>query len=374
MMKILSPLTFLFFLGFAYSCKNSEEDKRATNNEIINQALLNYEKELLKTQIDSLITKHQFNGLISIKRDDNILYEKTNGYADFDKKTALTSNTVFPIASISKQFTAVLILLLQEEQLLNVQNPVSQYLDSYSSPERKAITIHHLLTHTSGIHDFSNKLLFKSGTSYHYSNRGYNDLGLIIEKITKKNYETFISEKFRFWNMQNSFTPKTLINRPLAISTIGTINVPVTINDLPWRLEKKDIGTPAGGLLSTAQDLHLWNNLLYSNQILKTESLALYTQSYSSRPHYVLGDVGYGYGIMITENPKTYFHTGYVKGAPSLMLYYPNTKTSVIILSNFANEALGKAAIFEPHKKLKAITDALDLARIQTLNTNESEH
>ena len=77
--------------------------------------------------------------------------------------------------------------------------------------------------------------------------------------------------------------------------------------------------------------------------------------------HPILGKVGYGFGIMMNpQKPDAYFHTGYVKGSPSLNIYYPETKTSVIILSNIADESKGKDAIFIPHKEVKKLTDAIE--------------
>ena len=83
--------------------------------------------------------------------------------------------------------------------------------------------------------------------------------------------------------------------------------------------------------------------------------------------HPILGKVGYGFGIMMNEGkPGSYFHTGYVKGSPSLNIYYPETKTSVVILSNIADEAKGKNGFFNPHKEVKKITEAVENALIET--------
>ncbi|WP_435524009.1 serine hydrolase [Chryseobacterium indoltheticum] len=130
---------------------------------------------------------------------------------------------------------------------------------------------------------------------------------------------------------------------------------------MPKRLSNNEIGIPAGGVLSTIGDLHIWNNALYSGKIIKTESLKKFRAKSTERQHPILGTMGYGLGIMMNDNkPVSYFHSGYVKGAPSLNIYYPKTKTSVIILSNIADEEKGKSASFRPHIKIKEITDILE--------------
>lgn len=129
---------------------------------------------------------------------------------------------------------------------------------------------------------------------------------------------------------------------------------------MPKRLAESSISIAAGGILSTAQDMNIWNQSLYNGKILKQASLLAFKSKSADRNHPILGKMGYGFGIMMNlEKPNSYFHSGYVKGSPSLNIYYPETKTSVIILSNIADETLGKAGFFNPHKSIKRITDNL---------------
>ena len=81
----------------------------------------------------------------------------------------------------------------------------------------------------------------------------------------------------------------------------------------------------------------------------------------AERQHPILGKMGYGYGIMTNiGNPVAFFHSGYVKGSPSLNIYYPQTKTSVFILSNIADEEKGKSSTFRPHREIKNFTDMME--------------
>ena len=143
------------------------------------------------------------------------------------------------------------------------------------------------------------------------------------------------------------------------------------VPNMPKRLGGKEIGTPAGGILSTIQDLHTWNNSLYGGKILKPETLKQFMAKSAERRHAIFGKMGYAYGIMLNiGKPNSYFHSGYVKGSPSLNIYYPDTKTSVIILSNIADEEKGKGMTFKPHIEVKKITDHLE----NTLMQLRSEH
>lgn len=360
MSNICRVLFSLFLLMTIVSCK-SEVEKTAERNAVIDSTVSAFQKKLFQTQLDSVFSQNKFNGSISISQNGEKLYEKENGYGDFQAKTKLDSSSVFAIASVSKQFTAVLILLQQEAGKLNVNDKASKYLADFQKPNFEKVTIHQLLNHTSGLNDFGENLQFESGTDYSYSNKGYNYLGEIIAKVTGKSYDQNVKDLFAKVGMMHSSTAGLFQGKDFAYANTGTADAAQKVENMPKRLAEKTISTPAGGILSTVNDLHKWNEALYSGKILKPESLAAFRKNYVTRKHYVLGDVGYGYGIMSNiGKPEAYFHTGYVKGAPSLLIYYPETKTSVVILSNIANEGKGKEFIFIPHRKVKDLTDAVE--------------
>ena len=356
--------TFLLIVS-QVSCK-SEAEKITERNAVIDSTIVSFQKKLISAEMDSIFSKSKFNGSISIVQNGKTLYQRENGLEDFKTKSKLDSNSVFAIASVSKQFTAVLILLQQEAGKLNVNDPVSKYLSDFQKPKFDKITVHQLLNHTSGLNDFGENLQFESGTDYSYSNKGYLYLGEIIAKVSGKNYDENVKELFQKAGMNHSSTASIFAGNDFASANTGTFQNAQSVENMPKRLAEKSISTPAGGLLSTVSDLHKWNNALYSGKILKPETLSLFQKNYVTREHYVLGKVGYGYGIMMNEKqPEAYFHTGYVKGSPSLLVYYPQTKTSVVILSNFANESLGKESIFVPHKFVKENLDAVENAVVE---------
>lgn len=354
----------IFFIPFCFllSCTTEKPapppiDKKA----IIDSTITVFQKTLLKQQIDSTFKKYHFNGSIAVFKDSLPLYRKESGYSDFKRKTRINSNTIFAIGSVSKQFTAVMILLQMEQGKLNVTDKASKYLKEFQTKEYENITIHQLLNHTSGLNIMGGKLMFKSGTGFHYSNDGFNALGQIVEKVSGKSYSANALELFKKAGMIQSSTGDIFKGSNFASAYLGNAGNFAEVPNMPKRLGGKEIGIPAGGILSTIQDLHMWNNALYGGKILKPETLTLFMAKSAERRHAIFGKMGYAYGIMLNiGKPNSYFHSGYVKGSPSLNIYYPETKTSVIILSNIADEEKGKGLVFKPHIEVKKITDHLE--------------
>lgn len=362
--KLHVPTLFTFLLISLISCqkeirliKTAEVDKKS----IIDSTIIAFEKNLLKNQIDSVFKKYQFNGSVAVFKDSVELYRKNQGYSDFKAKTKIDSNTVFAIGSVSKQFTAVLVLLQVQQGKLNVDDKVSKYLKEFQNKEYENITIHQLLNHTSGLNTLGGKLQFKSGTDFFYSNDGFNTLGKIVEKVSGKSYDENVLELFKKTGMNHSSTGTSFKGDHFAGAYLGNVKTVEKIPNMPERLGSKDIGIPAGGILSTIDDLHIWNNALYNGKILTGEILQKFESKSAERKHPIFGKMGYGYGIMSNiGKPSSYFHSGYIKGSPSLNIFYPETKTSVIILSNIADEEKGKGFTFKPHVEIKKITDAIE--------------
>lgn len=364
-MNFKSILVFAFFL-FLFSC-NSEKEKvlqpKVSKDSIIDSTIIQYQRQLLANQLDSVFLKYNFNGSVGVFQGENILYRKDQGFENFKTKTKLDHNSVFAIASISKQFTAVLILLEEEKGRLSVEDKVSKYLPEFQTKTLDEIKIKELLNHTSGISDSGNRLLSRPGSEFHYSNKGFRFLGKIIEKISGKSYDENATELFQKAGMKSSTTANLVQGDHLAGAFIGNDKKFQEIANMPKRLAKEEISVPAGGILSTVSDLVRWNSKLYSGKILEPQSLKKMTQKSSDRNHPVFGKMGYGFGLMMSQNlPFSYFHSGYVKGAPSLLIYYPDSKTSVVILSNIADEVRGKKANFNPHRDIKQITDSMQNA------------
>lgn len=354
---LLSILSLLLF-----SCQKTESVQQPVNRKAIaDSAVVIFQKKLYKTQIDSVFNRYSFNGSVAVFKDTIQLYRRNNGFANFENKTEINDSTVFSIASISKQFTAVLILLQMEQGKLDLNDKASKYIKDFQKKEYENITIQQLLNHSSGLNNFGEKLLFKSGSGFNYSNDGFNALGKIVETVSGKSFDENIQELLKKAGMKNSSTGTTFKGENFAQTYVGNSKTQKKVENMPKRLSNKEIGIPAGGVLSTINDLHIWNNALYAGKIIQPETLKKFTSKSTERHYQIFGTMGYGLGIMMNDNkPVSYFHSGYVKGAPSLNIYYPETKTSVIILSNIADEEKGKSASFRPHLKIKEIADIFE--------------
>ena len=370
----MRPLKLFFYSTFLLiifsSCKSESEklaEETSARNALIDSVMTQFQRNLLTPQIDSVFSKSKFNGSISVMREGKILYEKQNGFENFKTKKPLDSQSVFAIGSVSKQFTAVMVLLLEDQGKLKTEDRVSKYLKEFQPKTLENITIAQLLNHTSGLNDSESGLLSKPGTQFHYSNKGYLYLGQLIEKVSGNSYGENAKELFAKAGMKHSSTADLFMDEHFASAFLGNSSNFQEVDNMPKRLTNNEISVGAGGVLSTISDLHQWNFALYNGKILKPESLKKFMTQSSDNNHPILGKVGYGFGIMMNEGkPESYFHTGYVKGSPSLNIYYPESKTSVVILSNIADEGKGKNAIFNPHKEVKKITEVAENALIET--------
>lgn len=355
--------TLLFVvLTLLLACKKSPTEEKTFLQEPNKDSLYIAEKrKQYQPIVDSIISQYNFNGSIRIGWKDQLIYTKHNGYSNFEKEQKISDSTTYAIASISKQFTAVLILGLEQKKKLNLDDAVGLYLEDFKNGEKKNITIKQLLNHTSGIVDYSKNLASKPGEHFNYSNKGYHYLQQIIEKVTGKSMAESLNLLCKELKLNNTHAAGSLNDSLFASAYIGTLSKPSEVSNMPQRLLDASISLGAGGVISNPEDLQKWNYLLYHGKIIAYSKLLHFIKKYSDRPHPILGTMGYGLGIMMNlKNPQAFFHSGYVKGAPSLNLYYPKSEISVIILSNFANENLGKKANFRPHLQLKQKADSIE--------------
>ena len=156
-----------------------------------------------------LLVKEKFNGSVLVARKGKILYQEQTGYADMEFKVPVSVHTKFEIASLTKPFTALLVLRLVQEGKLQLDDKLTKYLPEVTRPDAQAITVHHMLSHTSGIQDYvgispefaswtDKKVLeelaktpiqFVAGAQFQYSSSTYILLRIIIERVTGKSYE-----------------------------------------------------------------------------------------------------------------------------------------------------------------------------------------
>ncbi len=308
-------------------------------------------------EIDSFLAnlteKGVFSGAVLLAKDGIILFNKGYGMADKKQKFSITPQTRFLIASITKQFTAAAILMLQNKGALDVQDFLCNYIKNCPE-EWKSITIHHLLTHTSGISDTlvysyinttnlmtpaefvdwakRKPLAYKPGEKFDYSGAGYNLLGVIIESVSGKTYGTFLKE--------NIFDPlgmsSTGYDPQLVDLAVGYQNYNLGMKAIP---ENLSLFFASGGLYSTVADLHKWDQALYTEKLLP-ENLLDEMFKIQVVPGENLEGYGYGWVINPFNDHQSVFHNGNAAGFTAEIRRFPDDKETYILLSNVNNLAL----------------------------------
>ncbi len=298
--------------------------------------------------IQSYVANKQFMGSVLVARGTDILLDKGYGFADLEWDIPNSPTTRFRLGSVTKQFTAASILLLEERGKLSVNDPVKKYMSDAPAAWDK-ITIFHLLTHTSGIPNFTSfpdyaskepfpatpeqlvarfrekPLDFEPGEKFSYSNSGYVLLGYLIEKISGESYAKFVQE--------NIFTPLGMKDSGYdSNSTIiarrakGYMRGP----EGPVHAGYIDMTIPlsAGGLYSTTEDLLRWEQGLFGGKLVSAASLEKMTSAYKS-------DYAFGLLVHTTDGRKVIEHTGGIEGFNTIIRYFPEDKLMVVVLSNF---------------------------------------
>lgn len=289
---------------------------------------------------------------VLIAKDDAIIYRKAFGMANLELKVQMKPESVFQLASITKQFTSVAILILMEQGKLTLQDPLSKYIADY--PLGNEITIHHLLNHTSGIKDYTRipelraktrldispeemisnfknlPLEFNPNEKREYSNSGYFLLGYIIEKLSSMSYEDFIQKNiFDKLDMKNSYyanTYKIIPNRANGYQFYegNYENAEYMSATIPYA---------AGSLMSTIDDMFLWHKAIHKNILIseKSKQMAFTNHTLTNGKH---SDYGYGWFINEIAGVTTIEHPGGINGFSASGIYLPDTNIYVIVLSN----------------------------------------
>jgi CubicO group peptidase (beta-lactamase class C family) len=315
-------------------------------------------------KLDQLLGLYQeygkFNGSVLVALEDEVLYKKGFGEANMEWQIPNAPDTKHRLGSITKQFTAMLILQLAAEGKLDLQAKVNTYLPDYPEENGNRITIHHLLTHSSGIPNYTAlpelmknesrnpftpkefmakfsglELEFTPGETFKYSNSGYFLLGVIIEEVSGTSYEKLLQEKiFDPAGMKDSgfdHYETILPKRAAGYQKSGQsyVNAPYLDMSIPYA---------AGSLYSTVEDLYRWDKALYTKQLLPKEYLDLYFKPYIS----AFGNAQYAYGWAISEDPigntdkslKTIGHGGGINGFNTIISRAPSDHSLIVLLNN----------------------------------------
>jgi CubicO group peptidase (beta-lactamase class C family) len=317
----------------------------------------------LNRSIDSLLISNNgqpFSGVILIAKGADEIYSNAWGFSEMRVQKTLTRKSQFVIGSLSKQLTAAMVLQAYDQGLLKLDLPIKKYLPLMSATWSDTVTIHHLLTHTHGIVALNEPLAFVPGTQFQYSQLGFELLANILESVTHQSFETLSNELFKKCNMMSSTHPFT---KQLYMNVVkGYASVNTTSKLKPVSIEKSTENYAAAGcFVSNADDLVKWNQLLYGGKLLSDSAFKLMISIYPNavRNHPLFGPTTYGYGTTITQKDGLLQigQTGFAPGFISMNFYFPESKVSVIVLSNFAHDTEHLSNTFYYHLRI------LDLAR-----------
>jgi CubicO group peptidase (beta-lactamase class C family) len=290
---------------------------------------------------------------VLVKRQGEVIWRKGYGRANLELNIPVEPDMIFRLGSITKQFTAVAILMLAEEGKLSLQDEITKFLPDYPTQGKK-ITVEHLLTHTSGIKSYTDLAewlplqrkdmtvgeiidLFKNqpmefapGERWKYSNSGYILLGAIIEKVSGKTYADFLQDRiFGPLGLKSSCydSPSRIIPRRVpgyAKGNAGFENAPYLSMSQPYA---------AGSLASSVDDMAAWTEALLSGKLIKRETLERAFTSYKLKDGL---DSKYGYGWCISdyEGHRLIEHGGGIHGFLSHALFFPEDQIFVVMLTN----------------------------------------
>lgn len=328
--------------------------------------------EEIRSRVDEHLNKAasdgSFVGAVLLGQDGEILLSKAYGEADREKHIPNTPRTKYPIASMSKQFTAMAIMILQAEGRLDVQDSICAHLPDCPAAWQE-VTIHHLLNHTSGLRDFANTpdyltpspsssaataisplpnlpLVSTPGKMWNYLDTGYALLGMIIQQVSGETYEDFVRERI-FVPLQMMDTGCFDTRDGIAIGYTDQRTTPAA---LPASLVLH-FRCPVGGLYSTVEDLYRWDQALYTDKLIPQDLLEkMFTSDLKIPASSGGGAYGYGWGIGWTLDPKVQRdqtvvnHPGAFDGYSSSIVRYLRDRIVLIILSNQLNGQEGPLA------------------------------
>lgn len=303
------------------------------------------------SQVEELLTtkqkKDEFSGTVLLAVEDRIILNRGYGFANREHQVNHIPETKFRIGSITKQFTAMAIMMLHERGILQVEDNLSRYIPSYRYSDQ--ITIHHLLTHTSGIPNITQvanfieimkqpttlektiylflnlELEFQPGTMFRYTNTGYILLAYIIEQSTGLSYGDFLN--------QHIFIPLNMMNTGCDNHKEIIIHRAQGYEFESWFVNAAymDMTLPVGGgnLYSTTGDLYKWDQALYTENLVNQESL---------EKMFTPNEFGYGYGWFIhtNDNRRQIHHGGGIVGFKNKIIRYVDERVTIIILNNLS--------------------------------------
>ncbi|MAB50101.1 MAG: serine hydrolase [Flavobacteriaceae bacterium] len=310
----------------------------------------------LEKKIDSLITtvfkdNEGPGSVFLVAKDGKAFYRKAFGKSNIELNVNMTPLNIFQIGSMTKQFTAIAIMMLEEQGKLNVTDSISKYVPDY--PNGNKITIHHLLTHTSGIKDFTKiksimsiakkdltpkelvnffknePVDFQPGEKFEYNNSGYVVLGYIIELVSGQTYEDFIEknifEKLGMNNSRYASDREIVKNRAYGYHNKGELTNKMYVSlSIPYA---------SGSLMSSVDDMLKWQNAIKKNGLVSQSTTEKVFRKYTLNNGEPF-TYGYGWHLKDIEGIPTREHGGSIFGFKSMAVYVPDLDIYVVGFSN----------------------------------------
>lgn len=310
-------------------------------------------------KLSNLIQENGFNGVVLISEQEEIVFQHAYGYHNVKEEARLMDDSIMRIASITKTFTAVLVLKLCEDKIIDIQDSISKYIPGF----KHKITIHHLLSNSSGVANFSldmdfkailssadilgslidylqkEELHFEPGSMFEYSNSGYIIIQRVIEIVTKLSYFDCLKKYVLIPLGMNDTYMESPDNTPKNHAVPYTCKYGNIVEVPPFDMR---IAGAGGGIMSTVQDIHRLNNAILNKRLLSEESTSLLFD----RQIEVTENDFYGYGIIgntFIHNEKEilrFYHSGGGFGVRSFNTIFYNENIQVILLSNLDDKDL----------------------------------
>ncbi len=321
----------------------------------------------LRAKLEKDTAADKFSGAALLAKDGKPIFTGAYGLADRERKIPNTLNTKFRIGSMNKMFTAVSILQLVQAGKISLSDPVGKYLRDYPNKDiATKVTIYQLLTHTGGTGDFFGpqfdahrlelktlqdyiKLYgerapeFEPGSRWEYSNYGFLMLGVVVERVSGKNYYDYVSEniyKPAGMNSTGSFPEdQNVPDRSVGYTQMDGPNLRPSTDTLPYR------GTSAGGGYCTVEDFLRFANALTSHKLLNTQNTDLLTTGKVDTPR----GAKYAFGFMDDAAGTPTRHFGHGGGAPGMngdLEIFPQTGYVIVVLSNLDPPAASRISEF----------------------------
>ncbi|MCA1579519.1 MAG: beta-lactamase family protein [Acidobacteria bacterium] len=348
------PIMILILLSLAMQTSKTS----ATNDAVVAKELDAF--------LERAVAADEFSGAVLLARNDKVVFEKAYGLANKATNTPNTIDTKFNIGSMNKMFTAVAIAQLAERGKLSFTDTVGKLLPGYANKDVAAkVTLHHLLTHTSGMGSYHNQayfsnldkmktvadllplfvnapLAFEPGTKWQYSNSGYVVLGLIIEKVSGQSYFDYVKEHiFKPAGMVNTDSYETGKADPNL--ALGYTRMQFSGGTDPSGTRRQNRrpakGSPAGGGYSTVGDLLRFSLALRNNKLLsqKYSELVMKGQVETQGPG---AKYGYGFGDKEINGQHIVGHNGGAPGIGANFDIFPKIGYTAVVLSNYDPPAM----------------------------------